>query len=970
MSSSLTVDPSLASDATHKEEDQTPPTPRRERLWKFPAYSVIMMVGPSGVGKSTLAKYLFDTCVSTLGSGSCMYLSSDKIRDRLAHGCETSDWSIRSHKYDTHMLRLSEAAFRILDVEFEMAISYPNHMPFVIVDSTALSETFRQNIIHKARAQGYTVTGIVFNLDTGVCLDQQNHDPAINQLIADQQRRLKKVLGTIGRGFTTMYKINRRPKQWSEQHVLFSSDQSLFETVQDGDTIRSKIVLAHTIKNVLHHATLNPGLLASPELQKYTWYVIGNVRNDEEALRRLLHKLPEMYLADVAKTHFCLKPRMGLVFIDRVLAVVACNSQGNLEYAYCGNFQIHGRGVVGLQEFIVTPTMCKTRSLGKSSVPHLADQCGHAYHQPPTSADLETVAQFVDEQGRGGENHWPVHIFGGCPVKEVSVIANQVLIDTGCGFGGRLTAIALNKPYTKQCPLNVKYQRPLEFHSVADSQPRSERLCPLAPSKPETGAEDGTKKKQFATYAEYLLHRRVQRAKNHAINFVSGTISPAPSKAGELESFKEGLRMFQRQGITQVVIQPKYMGSRCQLYIFPHQMQKSYAVSRNGAPITAFAPDTEHTETEEAAARRRQMVRFKFEYECRTIVERLRKALGEHDCSYHLWDMLIVDCELLPWSFLGEGLIDDFERFGVCHHTFLQFMKDNAFEQAFTADVQWATQIKTDYSIAVMPKEKVLAKLRADKKPAQHWYEKVNAVLELQNEWVPLALQQEQMRTYDEQMQLYGRPPTNACDFHLKPFDLLKIVYIDQTEKVMPFPHDAAFRHLQSDEIHVVTFPTIVTATTADKKNSESTENDNSIESDACGNDDGDDGTAAGDHPWMISACEYFNKICQVAQMEGVVLKPGGPRGDPKQWTLPFLKVRNPRYLSIIYGPNYLHQSRFCAGKKIGRKLAQSRVEYDLGRKMLERPYHQLQTDPAFEQHITHFFTQEDQAKQVMDARL
>lgn len=68
--------------------------------------------------------------------------------------------------------------------------------------------------------------------------------------------------------------------------------------------------------------------------------------------------------------------------------------------------------------------------------------------------------------------------------------------------------------------------------------------------------------------------------------------------------------------------------------------------------------------------------------------------------------------------------------------------------------------------------------------------------------------------------------------------------------------------------------------------------------------------------------------------MEGIVIKPE----YKKRGVLPYLKVRNPEYLSIIYGYDYRfpHKySKLMKQKNIASKLRTSMNEHRLGEQML-----------------------------------
>jgi len=71
------------------------------------------------------------------------------------------------------------------------------------------------------------------------------------------------------------------------------------------------------------------------------------------------------------------------------------------------------------------------------------------------------------------------------------------------------------------------------------------------------------------------------------INAFSPTISPAPKslQRNEIESIYEGVRYFFEQGVTEIVVQRKYMGSYCDIYL-QKNLEETYFVSRNGYLIS------------------------------------------------------------------------------------------------------------------------------------------------------------------------------------------------------------------------------------------------------------------------------------------------------------------------------------------------------------------------------------------------
>jgi len=86
----------------------------------------------------------------------------------------------------------------------------------------------------------------------------------------------------------------------------------------------------------------------------------------------------------------------------------------------------------------------------------------------------------------------------------------------------------------------------------------------------------------------------------------------------------------------------------------------------------------------------------------------------------------------------------------------------------------------------------------------------------------------------------------------------------------------------------------------------------------------------------------FFDMVTKVSNLEGVVIKP--LKVDPDHCA-PYMKVRSPNYLTIIYGYDYLNKvkyERLLDQKRIRTKLRKSISEWKLGKKLLEIPYKEI----------------------------
>jgi hypothetical protein len=95
----------------------------------------------------------------------------------------------------------------------------------------------------------------------------------------------------------------------------------------------------------------------------------------------------------------------------------------------------------------------------------------------------------------------------------------------------------------------------------------------------------------------------------------------------------------------------------------------------------------------------------------------------------------------------------------------------------------------------------------------------------------------------------------------------------------------------------------------------------------------------------LATAEQFYNQVTENEKLEGVVVKPDIVY---TKGVVPYLKVRNPRYLSIIYGYDYTFPSKFdklFRQKNITRKARVSLEEFEIGKKLLEIPYTEISED-------------------------
>ena len=248
-------------------------------------------------------------------------------------------------------------------------------------------------------------------------------------------------------------------------------------------------------------------------------------------------------------------------------------------------------------------------------------------------------------------------VYGHTPVPEPEWLNHTLNIDTGCVFGGQLTALR----YPEK-----------EIVSISAKRVYCEPVCPLTvleEQRPQLSAqqkyddlldiEDVTGKRLITT----RLHRTVMIREENAIAalevmsrfaidprwliYLPPTMSPCETsnEPGLLEYPIQAFDYYRREDVTQVICEEKHMGSRAVVIICRNEeaAQRRFGVIGEGIGVC-------YTRTG-----RRFFDNVALEAE---LLNRVRDACGRAD----MWvrfstDWLCLDAEIMPWSVKAHSLV-------------------------------------------------------------------------------------------------------------------------------------------------------------------------------------------------------------------------------------------------------------------------------------------------------------------------
>jgi protein phosphatase len=247
-------------------------------------------------------------------------------------------------------------------------------------------------------------------------------------------------------------------------------------------------------------------------------------------------------------------------------------------------------------------------------------------------------------------------VYGHTPVPEPLFLNNTVNIDTGCVFGGQLTALrypereivsvkahqTYYEPARPFLPETTETQRPLQhaqddvldLADVVGKRLIDTRLKPKITIREENATAALEVMSRFASDPKWLI-------------YLPPTMSPTETSKHEnlLEHPDEAFAFYRKEGISAVVCEQKHMGSRAVVVLC-----KDEAVSQKRFGVVQASLGTVYTRTG-----RRFFTDDALEHQ---FLARLQSAVE----SSGLWDdlatdWLCLDCELMPWSAKAQELL-------------------------------------------------------------------------------------------------------------------------------------------------------------------------------------------------------------------------------------------------------------------------------------------------------------------------
>ena len=603
----------------------------------IPDMSLVVLIGVSGSGKSTFArKHFTPTAV----------LSSDYFRGLVAD--DETDQSATTDAFDVlhYVLGKRLAAGRL-----------------TVVDATNVQQFARAGLVSIAKKHHALPVAIVLDMPESLCAARNAGRPDRDfgdHVIRRQRGDLRRSIRSLHReGFRQVH-VLRTPAEVDMAHVVV---EPLFNDMRHEAGPFDVIGDVHGCRAELEQ------LLAE----------LGYVLARDDVGRAVDAQHPDgrrvVFVGDLVDrgpdTPGVLRLAMGMVAAGHAFCICG-NHEDKLSRALRGRKVTVSHGLAEtLEQLAAEPEEFQNtaREFVSNLIAHYVFDDGrlvvaHAglpesYHGRASGA-VRSFALYGDTTGETDEYGLPVRypwaddyrgramvLYGHTPTVDAEWVNGTMCLDTGCVFGGRLTALR----YPERKLLSVAAQqvwyepvKPLAPAVPADAAARREpdllELGDVAGKRIVSTRHHGrvTVPAERAAAALEVMSRFA--ADPHWLLYLPPTMSPSAttSEPGLLEHPAEAFAGFRADGVEHVVCEEKHMGSRAVVLVCRDPARARFGIDGGGMVYTRTGREFFGRDLTEA------------------LLDRVRAAVGG------LWDelgtdWLLLDAELLPWSAKAGALL-------------------------------------------------------------------------------------------------------------------------------------------------------------------------------------------------------------------------------------------------------------------------------------------------------------------------
>ncbi|RYU81847.1 polynucleotide kinase-phosphatase [Hymenobacter persicinus] len=622
---------------------------------KLPELSLVLLIGTSGAGKSTFARRLFRP-TEVVSSDQCRALVADDENDQSA----------------------TPAAFALLHYLVGMRLK---RGLLTVVDATNVQPEARKALVQLARDYHVLPTAIILDVPDRLAEDR-NRARAERQhmgrhVVPQQRQQLRRSLKTLkAEGFRQIFHLRGPEEIDAVQSIvrdpLYSNrkaETGPFDIIGDVHGCYDELVLllttlGYAVQDEPVHDARDLGVRVTAPAGRRALF-LGDLVDRGPASPQVLRLVMSMVQSGAA---LCVPGNHDIKLL-RYLLGKQVNEQHGFAETVAQLAPESDTFKSQLRQFLDGLVSHYVLDGGKLVVAHAGlreEMQGRGSGAVRAFALFGETTGEIDEFGLPVRYNWASEyrgramvVYGHTPVPDPEWLNNTIDIDTGCVFGGRLTALRYPERELVSVPAAQVYCEPvrplrpaeaaqeavqltaqqqhdelLDIGDVTGKQIIKTRLLPSVTIREENAAAALEVMSRFALNPKWLL-------------YLPPTMSPSETSAlpDMLEHPAEAFDYFRRQGVERVVCEEKHMGSRVVVVLACDEdaARRRFGVVGEGAgKVYTRTGRNFFTDSALEAA----------------FITRLQQALT----TAGFWerfqtDWVCLDAELLPWSAKAQELI-------------------------------------------------------------------------------------------------------------------------------------------------------------------------------------------------------------------------------------------------------------------------------------------------------------------------
>ena len=617
----------------------------------IPELCLVVLIGPTGSGKSTFAARHFKP-TEVVSSDVCRAMVADDATDQSA----TPD------------------AFALLNF---IAATRLRAGRLTVVDATSVQPQARKPLVGLAREHDCLPVAIVLNMPEALCLARNKERPERAfgpHVVRNQAAQLKRSLRKLKReGFRYVFVLNspaeveeafvERMPMWVNRR----NEHGPFDIIGDvHGCFEELVILLQRLGYRVETRADDTGdigfSVTHPQGRKVLF--VGDLVDRGPAVAKVLNLAMSM-TAD--GTALCVAGNHEAKLVRKLQGRKVRISHGlaaTLAQLEAESPEFQQRAAAFL-DGLISHYVLDDGNLVVAHAGLKADYQGRA------SARVRDFCLYGETTGETDEFGLPVRadwaaayrgqamvVYGHTPVVEPAWLNRTINIDTGCVFGGRLTALRYPEKELVSVAAAQVYCEPVRpVAEVSHSQAPVARTGARPANLLDIGDVIGkrvvaTRLRGNVTVREENAAAALEVMSRFALDprwlvYLPPTISPCGTSGlpGVLEHPAEVFAYFRNNGVSEVVCQEKHMGSRAVVVVGQDAaaIERRFGIAGDGI----------------GACYTRTGRRF---FEDRTLeaqfLERVRQGIADADLWAELGtDWVVLDSELMPWSLKAQELL-------------------------------------------------------------------------------------------------------------------------------------------------------------------------------------------------------------------------------------------------------------------------------------------------------------------------